>query len=298
MTLNISVATPNALVAVSDRRLTHMGTGRITDERSTKMTVLTCANARMIITYNGIGRLPNGSTPADWLIELNDRRGLTGMSLEEVLQAIKEDAQARLLPYSRRARRHTFAIAAASASGTSIYSVSNYETATNNTTYPEGTDSFSISEMPSGLGRESRIMATGSTQDLSSDDFKRLRKAATAAGAKAADIKNLCVGIVQEAARHQKGLGPVGSSVLWVAAHRGDGWTWGLDVEGGTSVTELPNTISPSGVMKGIRIEAVQPQSQSLTHGMGPLLREKPCSKCGNPVPTGYKQCGSCGTPV
>jgi hypothetical protein len=63
MSANLAVTWPLGMISVSDRQLTGLVAGEIKTNRSTKMTVLGCADAHGVIVYNGIGMDDDGKTP-------------------------------------------------------------------------------------------------------------------------------------------------------------------------------------------------------------------------------------------
>lgn len=261
-----------------------------------KLTMLRCKDALSFIAYNGIGN-HLGKTPADWLQELDSRIGLTALPFKDVLQAIRKEAKNRIetLP-GNCDRRHTFVLGAWGKGRTWICVISNYESAVSNVIFNEAQDQFHISSLPEELGREVRVLVTGSTQDVNLDDLDRIGNVARERGAAGIDIKNLCVKMIQNTARKRNGMGPVGSSVIWVIADKFRGIEGGLDVLGGTTIQELPRMIVPGMQLKDIRIEA--PQGEPISWGKPFPLSETRCPKCKNKVPLGYKLCGVCGATI
>jgi len=296
MTLNITVASPRFVICATDRRLTYSHTRKIVTEQSTKLTMLRCIDALSLIAYNGIGK-HQGKTPADWLQELDNRVGLTTLTLKCVLQAIREEAESRIATLPTNCdRRHSFVLGAWGRGRTWICVISNYESACSEVTFDKAQDRFEISALPEEAGREVRVLVTGSTQDAIREDLAKIGKVAKKAGAAGADIKNLCVKMIQHTARKRNRRGTVGSSVLWAIAERFRGVEGGLDVPGGTAIQEMPRMIVPGMQCKDIRIEV--PRGEPISWGKPFPLPEAQCSKCRNPVPLGYKVCGVCGTAI
>jgi hypothetical protein len=294
MSLNTTIASPRTLVLATDRRLTNMDTRKIETERSTKLTVLYCADALALIAYNGVGRYGQ-RTPSDWLLELQERKSLATMPLRDVLQSIKKEAEERIgtMPVALD-RRHTFVIAAWGKGRTWICVISNYEKS-DGTLLAKPSCTFEIWAMPENPGSETRVLVTGAMQDFSREDGKRICRAASHAGAAPRDLKNLCVKVIQNTAEWRQRRGTVGTSVLWAIAERYKGVEAGLDLPGGTQIQEAPNLITPSALFTDIRIEA--PRGEPLSLGKPVSLPESPCTACGTPVPLGYTQCGVCKTP-
>src|SRR5207249_4563126 len=116
---------------------------------------------------------------------------------------------------------------------------------------------------PQAPGTETRLVITGSTQDLDPEDARTIVLVAKKAGAAGVDIKNLCVKAIQNAARRRNRKGAIGTSVLWAISERNKEVNGGLDVPGGTSAYELPNVLVPGMQMTGIYFE-VPRQGKSL----------------------------------
>jgi hypothetical protein len=292
VSLNITVASPKLIICATDRRLTDGNTRKIVTERSTKLTMLRCIDALALIAYNGIGRF-EGKTPSDWLQELDGKIGLTKMRFRDVLESIRQDVQQRINRIPKQHRRHTFALGVWGQGRTWICVISNYERAGKGGRCDTAGDQFEISVLPQNDGMETRALATGSTQDVDLTDFRKIVQVAKKAGAEGKDIKNLCVAAIQKTA-HRRNTGPVGSSVLWAIAERHKDVEGGLDVLGGTEITEIPNMITPGVHMKDIRIGA--PKGEPLLWGKPFPLPEELCKSCRNPVPLGYRICPVCGT--
>ncbi len=296
MTLNIMVATPRYVICATDCRLVNVDNGRITTEQSTKLTVLWCVDAVALIAYNGIG-LFQRKTPADWILELENKAKLTSLPLKEVLQLLRTEAEVLIRNVPKRFdRRHTFVVGAWMHGQTSIFVVSNYEEAQSEKTEKEAKDQFSISELSQMPDAETRVLATGSTNDLDEKDGILISRVAKRSGAAGVDIKNLCVTAIRNAAYRRRNRGPVGTNVLWAIAERYEDIEGGLDVAGGTTIHAMPNLIRPGMQMKDIRIEI--PHGEPLSWGKPFPLPETYCVNCRNPVPLGFKQCSVCGSKV
>lgn len=292
MTLNVTVTSPRFLISCSDRRLTNSLTGGIVTEQSTKLTQLVCKNALTLISYNGIGKW-DGKTPSDWLLDLNHKVQLTALTLIDVLEAVREECDRRIAMLPKAVeRRFTFVFGVWGHS--SVYIISNYESATSEAILAKARDRFEIS-----FSRELqyiRIIVTGSTQCVNVADMEKIVQVGKKAGAHTVDVKNLCVRLIQNAWRKNRGRGPVGSGVLWAFKDRGAmGVQGGFDVPGGSRIHVGPNLIIPGMQLSDIRSES---GAKPLSLGKGRVLPEQKCIRCKNPVPLGYKQCGVCGEPV
>lgn len=252
MTLNVAVVSPKVVVMSADRRLLNVDKGEVRSETSTKLTVLSCAEGVALICYNGIGLDSNGNTPSDWLMRLEERRRLSAMSLDEVLETIREDMNRRFRRFGG-SRAHSYLVAFHREYGYGISMVSNYERADQ-----EGTSKasdFEVSTLHPAEGRETLCVVAGSTPSVAREDGSRIAKAAKHSGAQAQDLKNLCVRLIQNASRKHEG-GGVGLAVqsAWIEA--GDASvSVVLDEPQRGSLTELPNYIGGGMMMKGIWIQ-------------------------------------------
>ena len=72
VTLNISVASPTFACQVSDRRLTSMPDGNTYEDNRNKSTLVICQDARLLVTYHGIGTVKDerGRVHTDkWIVD-------------------------------------------------------------------------------------------------------------------------------------------------------------------------------------------------------------------------------------
>jgi hypothetical protein len=283
------------MVCATDRRLTMPATGKIVTERSTKLTWFTCADATGFVTYNGIGKDHLGKTPSDWLLELDSNTRFSTKPFSEAVDLITLDAGFRInqLPPNVD-RRHTFVVCALYLSLPTIALISNYESvhplALNGNPKLEFFKSFTRPNVNRGPDAPppNACLVTGSTQFVDQKRFDAIRARARG-GAPAAAIRQLCIGLIRDAANRTRRQGPIGTSVLWgILDLRTGNAEEGLDVIGGSSIHESPNIIGPRYQMKDVYVS---------TGGdfLGPKgLSESNCPICGAPIPFGYGRCGVC----
>jgi hypothetical protein len=296
VSLNVSVATMDFLVCATDRRLTIPPTGKIVTERSTKLTWFTCSDATGFVTYNGIGKDHLGRTPSEWLLELDSNTRFSTKPFLEAVDLIRLDSgfKIRQLP-GNVDRRHTFVVCALYLSLPTIVLISNYESvhppALNGGPMLEFSVSFlrANGNVGSGAPAPNACVVTGSTQFVDRKRYDAIRARART-GAPAAAIRQLCIGLIRDAANRTGRQGPIGTSVLWgiLDLFTGNAET-GLDVIGGSSIHETPNVITPMYQMKDVYMRAGDGDflgSKGLT--------ESNCPICGTPVPFGYGRCGVC----
>jgi hypothetical protein len=89
-------------------------------------TAFGCADARGIITYNGVEWDDAQQTPSDWLMQLGDVQPFRKLSLDQLLTVICADTQRRIehLSPAFTDRRHTFIVAAWRNNEPSVYTIS------------------------------------------------------------------------------------------------------------------------------------------------------------------------------
>jgi hypothetical protein len=177
MTLNVTVASPRFVICTTDRRLICRN-GKIGTEQSTKLTSLMCRDALALIAYNGIGRLGD-KTPADWILELEEKAKLTSLRFKEVLQLLRTDVETRIRTVPRGYdRRHTFVIGACGRGRTWLCAISNYEEALSEETEKVARGDFVITCVPQLAGRETRVLVTGCTNDVDRRDCRLVSRVA------------------------------------------------------------------------------------------------------------------------
>lgn len=316
MSLNINLAYPLSIVTTSDRRITRTGNGQVLSERSTKLTAFACADAKGTITYNGIGWDDDGNTPSEWILEIHEKTPFATIRAEQVLELLRSDAETRIGRLSRAYpdRRHTFAIAAWHEGQHRIYTVSNYEYASNGEEDAEARPHFDIDSLVPVPGKDILIMATGAIRKIKRDDLKRVAEAAKNAQS-TREIRNRCAKIIKDVSYRQGRKGSVGTSVQWVVIGQCDqDLYYGLDLPGGTTIAETPNLIGLSASLEvggGMRVvlggtgstikdtyvETTMDASQSSRYDLALerfRISESSCEQCGAKIPEGYQRCPVC----
>jgi hypothetical protein len=283
------------LVCTTDRRLTLPANGKIVTERSTKLTWFTCADATGFVTYNGIGSDHLGKTPSEWLLELESNTRFSTKPFPEVVDLIRLDTGFRIrrLP-GNVDRRHTFVVCALYLYLPTIALISNHESvhlpALTGDPKSEFSQSFLRANVNAGPDAPppNACVVTGSTQFVDEKRCEAIRARARA-GAPAAAIRQLCIGLIRDAANRTERKGPIGTSVLWgiLDLRTGNAET-GLDVIGGSSIHESPNAITTAYQMKDVYVRA----GGDFLGSKG--LTESNCPICGAPIPFGYGRCGVC----
>ncbi len=315
MSSNLNVAWPLGIICVSDRRLTNFLTGKVTTNRSTKMTIFGCADAHGVIVYNGIGMDDAGRTPSQWLLDLAEKKLFDG-SLADILSGVAVDSESRLQPlrtkYGPRKARHTFVFAVWQKGVPSLYCISNYERADEPGEAAKGSAEVMQSKDASTPECPIRMLATGahpSRRDLQaiSDAIKRL--------ASPNRVKALCVKAVKDISYGKgRGRGTVGASCQWAFLGQRKTEVWyGLDVVGGAVAQEPPNLINiaaemPLGGTMSVRMGgpgmlfadayAGGEEARSVARydpvQKRAVFSELLCGICGNPLPAAHRTCEVC----
>jgi hypothetical protein len=316
MSQNVNLAYPFAIIVVSDRRLSAMGKGGTLTERSTKLTGFACADAKGTIGYNGIGWDDDSKTPSEWVQDLDHRTPFSTLSLHQVLELLRSDAEIRIsrLSSAYPDRRHTYVIAVWHERQTLIYTISNYERASNEARDAKARPQFDIDLIVPSSGKNILVVATGATRTIKPNHLKRVEDAIKA-NKSTREIKNLCAKIVKDVSYTQGRRGSVGTSVQWVVMGESNQDLWyGLDLPGGTTVVEPPNLIGLSAstdmgggwsVKVGGEGMSVRETYLEVSTGTGewgrydPISKglridETPCGMCGAKVPEGYRRCPVC----
>jgi hypothetical protein len=293
-----------------------MVTGATLTERSTKLTAFACLDAKGTITYNGIGWDDDRKTPSEWIQDLNQATPFSTLRLEEVSERLRSDAETRIgrLSSAYRDRRHTYVLGVWHEGRTCIYTVSNYECASNENRAAQARPTFDVDIVTPTPDKNVLVIATGATRQIRLKDRKRIEDAARA-NKSTREIKNLCAKIVKDASYGKDRRGSVGSSVQWIViGESSQDLFYGLDVPGGTTLDEVPNLIGLSASMnsegglsvvlggqgisiKDAFIEHPAGRTKSLRYDPGLKrfrISETPCGDCGAKIPEGYNRCPIC----
>jgi hypothetical protein len=305
MSLNVSVVTWDYIACATDRRLTKLD-GKILSERSNKLTQFVCATAGGFITYNGIGCDPQGITPNDWLSELTDLDRLTLTGLAKRIKAETEPRLAALARHFANNPRHSFVISAFEQGPAGLTPVlglvSNYETLGENGFEFKARPTLSVDlYAPTSANSRGGFVVTGAF--VRRKECTRLDELIKA-GAAPEDILRAMVKLIRDVSYRNERKGTVGTSVHTALWRKGQGAVCKLSVVGGTDVHEGPNLITPSLKITDFFVQGVRegeqppPTSRYDPKTRRPVIKETRCSKCGEPVPEGYRRCGVCDTPV
>lgn len=89
MTIILALGNDDQLIQISDRRLS--SNGRMLDDESNKVGVMTCINARVAFGYTGIARYHSFRT-IDWLLTALSEAGPPDYLAHSILERLKENA--------------------------------------------------------------------------------------------------------------------------------------------------------------------------------------------------------------
>jgi hypothetical protein len=315
MSANLTVIWPFGMISVSDRRLTGFASGKISTNRSTKMTVFGCSDAHGVIVYNGIGMDDDGKTPSEWLMSLAKQR-VFDLPLADIIARIAADSDSRLLAlrqkYGSTRSRHTFVVSVWEHDVPSIYCISNYERADEAGEAAKASEKVTVTESRPTEIKPIQIFSTGS------HPFRRDLEAISAAikaPVQLNRIKALSVKAVKDIAYGRgRARATVGASCQWafIGAKQEEIW-FGLDVVGGAIAQETPNLINiaanvPLGGTLSARMGGPGMLIKESYAGLGeqakvadydqaqkrPVFREVACGICGTPLPASHRLCEVC----
>jgi hypothetical protein len=315
MSANLTVVWPLGTISVSDRRLTGFASGKISTNRSTKMTVFGCSDAHGVIVYNGIGMDDEGKTPSEWLMSLAEQR-VFDLPLADIIARIAADTESRLIAlrqkYGSTRSRHTFVVSVWEHDVPAIYCISNYERADEAGEATKASEKVTVTESRPTEIKPIQIFSTGS------HPFHRDLEAISAAikaRAQLNRIKALSVKAVKDIAYGGgRARATVGASCQWafIGAQREEIW-FGLDVVGGAIAQETPNLINiaanvPLGGTLSARMGGPGMLIKESYAGLGeqakvadydqaqkrPVFREVACGICGTPLPASHRSCEVC----
>ncbi|WP_084395747.1 hypothetical protein [Henriciella aquimarina] len=303
MSFNLTLATTQFVICVTDRRLSRPR-GGIVSERSNKLTAFQCVDAHGFVTYNGIGLDPNGQTPSDWLADID---GLAGLPLDQFAAAIKTDADKRLNRLSSRGVdvRHTFVVAGFAGLDPFVMLISNYESLKADGHRMSARPALQIEQVristPITANVPYCLIATGA-QPKSKKAIRERVIDKVKAGKPAKEIRGQMVKVVRDVAYQGDRKGSVGTSVHSGIVGLAPEFEINGHVPGGTTVLEAANYISPGFMAKDMWIDvgsdSGEPRWRYNPATRTAAISEKPCSNCRAPVPEGYARCGVCDTPT
>lgn len=306
MTLNVAVATWRYIACVADRRITGLGPGNpILSERSNKLTQFDLENGcRGFITYNGIGWDGDNRSPSQWLADLQLRRG---MSLTDLVQLIKEDAEPRIrrvAPLFSDNPRHSFVIAAFAGAKPVICLLSNYEHLNERKNDEQAAGELRVEwcAASDARGNGYAVFVAGALLPQTRRRIERDLVSAVRRGAPVQSVIKRITRAVRTTAFASHRVGSVGTSVHFGYLPQFGPASGGSDILGGATIHEGPNFISPSVKMTDLYLGGPTERQRRLARGEKvegpPVLTEPLCRSCGAPVPEGYRRCGRCGAPI
>lgn len=290
LTININIITRRQVVSVSDRRLSRAA-GGIVSERANKMTILSCANAHVVISYNGIGRDHRRETPNDWLASMPE---LASMSIGDAFASIREMADARLaqLP-SAVDRRHSFILAGFERGRPMLGLISNYEAFEG----PSRSSALERSEAKIIHPRQICLFTTGQDPVRPKRLWSEVQRVS---GGLSEDRKLLkaAVKAIRDTAYRNRRTGAVSANLQSVVLDPFGRTKSNSHLLGRSTLYEMPNYIAPGMTAADIMIDTApkggKPSWWSKKYRGKPTLTESPCLSCGAPVPPGQERCGVC----
>lgn len=290
MTVNVSVITSAFVVSVADRRLSRP-IGGVVSDRANKMTCLTCADASVVVSYNGIGRDTKGETPNDWLARMTD---LPSLPLDEVVARIKADGDKRLDALERHCdTRHSFTLAGFQKSRPCLILISNYESLETDANRATADTELRVGR----IDQPTMFFLTGVTPKRPQQLQRRIRDHWQQRDAPERILKTL-VKAVRDIAYNGQRTGSVGANLQSVILRPPAAFSSNSHILGRSTVLENPNYLSPGMLVADMMIDTAPgpdgPAWRFDPRAKKGRLPEQPCSKCGSPVPAGQRRCGVC----
>lgn len=271
MTLNVSVASPQYVCQVSDRRFITIPDCRHYDDDKNKATVVVCKDARLLMSYHGIGSVRGTSTDG-WIAD--QFRGIDSRDLDvnEVAELIRERAtswfrEIEMLGVPDTVRRHSFVIAGKPHKGFPFLTmVSNYESVQESGESPFADRVFDISTTKASP-KQSKMLIGGCHYAVREDEKNRLLRLVTFKGGsgrkrgpRIQDIVNLIVRAIRSAASVTQLVGPNCMSVYIVSGKS--------DAQAQYHPERLPSVLYTPNYINGIIItgfEGTLPRGWSIT---------------------------------
>lgn len=232
MTLNISVACPQFVCQVSDRRFITIPDCKHYDDNKNKATVVVCKDARLLVSYHGIGSV--GSTATDsWIADQFrgiDSRDLTASDVEELIRdrATRWFRQIERFGVSDTNRRHSFVIAGKPHQGFPFLTlVSNYESVEPSSESSIAKGIFEISKKHSSRTKLQGLIG-GCHQEVPQDEIDLLQRlfklkcgSRKNRGPRNEDIVNVIVRAIRRTASVTRFVGPNCMSIF-IASGKGN----------------------------------------------------------------------------
>lgn len=269
MTLNISVACPQFVCQVSDRRFITIPDCKPYDDKN-KATVVVCKDAMLLVSYHGIGSVRSTATDS-WIADQFrgiDSRDLTASDVEELIRdrATSWFRQIKRSSVSDTNWRHSFVIAGKPHQGFPFLTlVSNYESVEPSDESSLAKGIFGISKKHSSRTKLQGLIG-GCHQEVPQDEkdlllrLFKLKGGSRNRGPRIEDIVNVIVRAIRRTSLVSQSVGPNCMSIF-IASGKSDAQAR-YHPEG------LPSTLYAPNYINGIIITGFKgtlPQGYSIT---------------------------------
>jgi hypothetical protein len=303
MTLSITTATLKYVCQISDRRLRCIrpdGTTELYTDHANKATLLWCKDAKVTITYYGIGADHTNETRTDtWLVKTLQKSNPTKNLIERVLEELGEQASDWMGNLRSKSRapaevfRHTFLAAGwVDARIPVIFYISNYENLkTKEEALQPWSEFASSSSRPEpNAANPCSIHTGGAYKSLKDEDFKLLSRVVKNAGAKPEDVINIIVRSIRNAADSCSLIGKSCMSTLLLPGEPGVQCHY--HSASGTQASYMPNIVGPVSMwdVEIYRGDGTPPwQIRDIREAMPAQLTKRQVVKGMRKIPAGYK---------
>ena len=251
MTLNITATTLRYVCQVSDRRLCRIvrdGTTELYTDQANKSTILQCKDARMAVTYHGIGEARGIRTDA-WLVDVLKKSSPVMNPIKKVLEEFREQSSEWMdnLRHNSQGNdadyRHTFIFAGWVLNNPIIFYVSNYENlkTREETSYPWLEFKGTFSRPILGSTNPCSLHAGGFHTALRKADIELLKKVIQKPGAQPKDVINIMVRAIQYVAKSSEYVSENCISTLLLPGQPGVECDYHSPL--GTSASYMPNIV-------------------------------------------------------
>jgi len=290
MTVNLFCITNDFAVCVADRRFTSE-IGDIVSDRAKKILLIQCQDARVIAAFNGYAGKSTNDSPIDWILRA---KGLGAMNFSDLVNRIKLILENNLKKTPRNLARLSLTLCGFQYRQPVLVHISNYESLEPNKVLKDAQEVMTTE----WFSKDFLSVVTGSYNALDEASLKRKFETYYKHGTTPEAVRRTMLKAARDVSFLGGRAGNVGANCHSVILDVSAGYTCNLHAVGGTSVKEFPDTIGVSSTFSNIVVDT-NPSKDGPAWGHPEKrnyakLKDQSCRRCGNPVPSGQKQCGVC----
>jgi len=290
MTINLFYITRDFAVCVTDRRLTR-SSGSIVSDRAKKIFQIQCKDAQIIAAFNGYAGRNMKDSPIDWILRAKE---VSNMNLIDLIPKIKKILENNLNNVREELGRLSLTLTGYWQGKPVLIHISNYEHLQSKNVLEKVkapmktewfTDDFIFVQTGSFIKSKESALLT-----KAHNFFKR--------GADRNEVKTMLLKAARDVPYLGKRSGVVGTNCHSVVLDAKGGYTAKPHTVGGATLIEAPDFIGLGSTFTEIMIDT-NPSEEGPAWGHPETrnyvkLTDLNCPDCGNPIPTGNKQCGVC----